>query len=321
MKTLITAAFNSALAQGEIPTEIVYFPEGEHQLTATVDGKPGAVAVKIPAERGHEIAAKFQAGLTALQSGNVRPFLGFDHKPGAASALPKAFRYEPGVGVMLAVDWTRAGSAGIEGRDWSFFSPTFHIGDDGLPAGLPDKGEIGSLTNSPAFRNIQRIAASDAGTGDDRFYRDLAAATAGELASEEEAKAFIAEYGVDGNLTPEQRMEGREKAEADEAEEAAKELEKRATQRVASGQAASFEEGMIQAAQADGALYLAACTAPAMKKSNPAPKKDSVVGASDFESKARALVTAGQASSIDEAFGLVAAADPTAYTAYLATLH
>lgn len=44
------------------------------------------------------------------------------------------------------------------------------------------------------------------------------------------------------------------------------------------------------------------------------------VQASDFEGKAKALVTAGQAKTLDEAFGLVAAADPSAYTAYLSTL-
>jgi hypothetical protein len=44
------------------------------------------------------------------------------------------------------------------------------------------------------------------------------------------------------------------------------------------------------------------------------------VHASDFEGKAKALVTAGQARTIDEAIGLVAAQDPTAYAGYLKTL-
>jgi hypothetical protein len=44
------------------------------------------------------------------------------------------------------------------------------------------------------------------------------------------------------------------------------------------------------------------------------------VQAADFEGKAKALVTAGSAKTLNEAFGLVAAADPTAYSAYLSTL-
>ena len=45
-----------------------------------------------------------------------------------------------------------------------------------------------------------------------------------------------------------------------------------------------------------------------------------VVQASDFEGKAKALISAGQAKTLDEALGLVAASDPTAYAAYLGTI-
>jgi phage I-like protein len=50
----------------------------------------------------------------------------------------------------------------VEGRDYSYFSPSFQIGADGAPAGLPDNGAIGALVNNPAFRDMQRIAASHA---------------------------------------------------------------------------------------------------------------------------------------------------------------
>ena len=400
MKTLVTAALASSLVSigGEPPAEILFLPEGDHEITPTVDGKPKTIRVKVPAARGNEIAARLQAALAERHAGQVRPHLAFQHQTGAASGIPKSFRYEAGKGVMCSVEWSGSGAAAIRNKDFSYFSPVFLIGDDGTPESLPAKGELGSLVNEPAFRNIGLIAAGDAGAGDDRFYRDLAAATAGELASEEEAKAFLAEYGSDGNKSPEQRMKEREKAEALEAEEAGKELEKRAGQLVASGQATTFEDGMVQAAEADNALYLAACASPVirqdtkeklkqmreqsqpnaneqlfeiasgfrksgkakdddeahlmacesrpdlyqqledakeanMKKCNPVPKKDSTVEpafsawrsrlifSSDFEGKARALVTAGDAKDIDEAFGLVAAADPAAYSAYLKTLH
>lgn len=214
MKSHIAAAFTTALDSATIPSEICYIPEGEHDISATVNGKPGTVRVRVPRERGQEITGRLQAALAARQAENVRPHFGFDHKEGPASALPQSFRYEPGVGVMCSLDWTASGRAAIEGKDWSYFSPCFLLGDDGTPNSLPAKGEMGSLVNSPAFRSIQRIAASDPGAGDDRFYRDLAATTAGELRSEEEAKAYIEEYGVEGNKTTAERMEEREKAEA-----------------------------------------------------------------------------------------------------------
>lgn len=229
-------------------------------------------------------------------------------------------------------------------------------------------------------QKVHASAASDAGTETDRFYRDIAAATFGELASEEEAKAFLEEYGPDGKKTPAQRAEEREKAEAKEADEANKELEKRAKQLVASGTASSMEDGLIQAMHADSALYVAAsrstidtsenvrketleqlrdwrkATQPSgwsklfddsleIRRKAPTISEDeaflraceqdpiefqrwkdsipkgSAVAASDFEGKARALVTAGQASSIEEAFGLIAASDSSAYSDYLKALH
>ena len=389
MKTLVTAALASSLASigGEPPAEILFLPEGEHEITPTVDGEPKTIRVRVPAARGNEIAARLQAALAERLASQVRPHLAFQHQTGAASGIPQSFRYEAGKGIMCSVEWSGSGAAAIRNKDFSYFSPVFLIGEDGTPESLPAKGELGSLVNEPAFRNIGLIAAGDAGKGDDRFYRNLVASIAGELPTEEDAKAFIEEYGVDGQKTQDQRAEEREKAEAKQADEASKELEKRAAQLVASGAASSMEDGMVQAASADGALYLAACASPAIREntkeklkqmreaakptahdelfeiasgflasgkakdddeahlmaceSRPdlyqqledekdaamkrssllTPKKNSVMTASDFEGKAKALVTAGQAKTLDEALGLVAAADPTAYSGYLRSLH
>ncbi|WP_193215175.1 hypothetical protein, partial [Luteolibacter marinus] len=120
MRNLITA-FASALPTEGIPTEIVYLPEGEHRITPFVDGKAKAVTVKVPAARGAEIAASLQAALEKRQQANVRPWFDFEHKGGVASALPSAFRYEPGKGIMAAVEWTGAGRTAIEGKDFSYF--------------------------------------------------------------------------------------------------------------------------------------------------------------------------------------------------------
>jgi len=160
--TLISAAMTSAIvADSGVPSEIVYLPEGEHNITPTVNGKAQRIMVRVPADKGADIAAKLQAALAIRQKQNVRPWFDFEHKSGKASAIPTAFRYEEGKGVMASIEWTGAGKAAIEGKDFSYLSPTFLIDDSGLPSGLPARGPLAALVNEPAFREIPRIAASD----------------------------------------------------------------------------------------------------------------------------------------------------------------
>ena len=161
MSVLISAALASAFAEG-VPSEIVYIPEGEHTITPWVDGKPKTITVKVPADKGPAIAATLQAALAKREKSNVRPWFDFEHKGGAASALPKSFRYEVGKGIMCGVEWTGTGRKALEGKDFSYLSPTFLIDDDGYPDGLPERGPLAALLNEPAFREIPRIAASDA---------------------------------------------------------------------------------------------------------------------------------------------------------------
>lgn len=151
--TKVTAAFQSELSQVE---SIVYLPEGKHQISASKGGKPTVLTVEV----NESILASFREQLKERQESNVRPFAGFDHKTGAASFIPQEFRYEDGVGLVLDVEWTQAGRAAIDGKDYSYFSPTFLVDDNGTPIGLPKRGEIGSLVNDPAFEEIPRIAAS-----------------------------------------------------------------------------------------------------------------------------------------------------------------
>lgn len=161
MQRLVTAGFTSAISK-DAPGEIVYIPVGENKINATVGGKPGEITVKVPAERGLAIAAALQSSLEKRLSSTVRPRLAFDHqKTGPASGHPKSFRFDPEKGIILALDWSSSGKTAIEGGDYGYFSPTFYIGDDGIPAALPEKGEIGSLVDEPAFRTIGLIAASD----------------------------------------------------------------------------------------------------------------------------------------------------------------
>ena len=150
----ISAAFQSEI--NGLDKSIVYLPEGRHRISATVGGKPKTVDVEIDSR----IGASFAEDLTKRLAHNVRPFAGFDHASGPASFIPKEFRYEDGVGLMLDVEWTEAGRKAIEGRDYSYFSPTFLVSTTGIPTGLAARGEIGSLVNDPAFEEIPRIAAA-----------------------------------------------------------------------------------------------------------------------------------------------------------------
>jgi phage I-like protein len=160
MSVLISAALASSITG--TPDEIVYLPEGEHNITPTVSGKAQRITVRVPADKGDAIAASLQTALEERMKSNVRPWFDFEHKSGKASAIPKAFRYEAGKGVMASVEWTGAGKSAIEGKDFSYLSPTFLIDNNGYPSGLPERGPLAALVNEPAFREIPRIAAKDA---------------------------------------------------------------------------------------------------------------------------------------------------------------
>jgi Mu-like prophage I protein len=152
--SLVSAA--SIDLEGETPAEIIYFPKGDWRIKPVVNGKAKEVSVKVD----ESVASVLQADLNRRLKDTVRPYAAFDHKPGAASFLPKQFKWDDSKGVVLEVDWTQAGKDAVAGRNYSYFSPTFLLSDKGEVAGLPTAGEIGSLTNNPAFREIQKIAAS-----------------------------------------------------------------------------------------------------------------------------------------------------------------
>lgn len=144
------------------PSSIVYLPEGEHTITPKVNGKAQTITINVPAEKGEQIAATLQAQHAERMKSSVRPWMDFEHKEGKASALTKGFRYEPGKGIMLDLEWTGAGAEAVRAKDYSYFSPTFLVDDDNVPAGLPARGPLGALVNEPAFRKMEKIAASDA---------------------------------------------------------------------------------------------------------------------------------------------------------------
>lgn len=157
-RELITA-LACALPDEGAPAEIVFIPEGSHKLTPK--SHPKGISVNVPAEQGEAIAAAFNRDLA--KRGNVKAWFDFEHtRKFPASAYPTAFRYQAGVGVMAAVDWSQSGRTAVEGRDVRYFSPEFYIDKAGIPNGLPDRGPLGGLVTEPAFRDIPAIAASDA---------------------------------------------------------------------------------------------------------------------------------------------------------------
>jgi phage I-like protein len=178
---------------GEPAESIVYLPKGEWEITPMVNGKAESVRINVDADS----ATILQESLASRQNETVRPHAGFDHRPGPASFLPKQFKWDNEKGVILEVDWTESGSKAIKGRDYSYFSPTFLLRDKKV-VGLPKDGEIGSLTNNPAFRKIQRIAASaDAGFEDKKPMTKVAS----KLAELQVITAQQAEEGDEDFLT------------------------------------------------------------------------------------------------------------------------
>jgi phage I-like protein len=154
--SLVVWAAATTTFDGQAPSQIVYMPKGEWTITPRVNGEPKEVTVTV----NQQTAARLQNDFEKRLAQPVRPTGGFDHKPGKASFIPKGFQWDESKGVILNIDWTRAGKDAIEGRDYSYFSPTFLLSDNNRVNGLTKRGEIGSLTNNPAFEQIERIAAS-----------------------------------------------------------------------------------------------------------------------------------------------------------------
>lgn len=328
---IITASFTSAVTK-DAPGELVYIPLGSSKISATVSGKPGEITVNVSAEKGAAIAATLQAALTKRLESTVRPRLAFDHsKTGPASGHPESFTFDPARGIILAANWSTSGRSAIEGGDYGYFSPTFLIDEAGCPCGLPDKGEIGSLVDEPAFRTIGLIAASDSTTENTPentmsklIFAALSISAAAENA-ENEAVAKITAMQADISKLKSEK----EAVEAQLAEVAKTRANDLVTAAVNDGRILAKDEDKqtkfrdkIEAGDTFAEEILSQL--PKLNQGLDKPIILSTDGkpvqASDFEGKAKAIVAAGDATSLDEAFGIVAASDPASYSGYLATL-
>ena len=157
MEEIYRAVLGTSLAEGEVTSRICYMPAGRHSVQASgADGKARALTVEVT----RDLVEIFQAQLAKRLKGNVRPIIGFDHNRGAAAAIPEAFVWDESQGLCLEVSWTASGRQAVAGRDYSYFSPTWLQAKGSVrPSGIPSTGEIGSLTNDPAFEDIERLAA------------------------------------------------------------------------------------------------------------------------------------------------------------------
>lgn len=260
MNLEILARDNSGVA----PCEIVFIPEGSHTITPSVNGQAKTITVNLPRSKGAQIAAQLNSVLARRLGENVRPHIGFDHQNGAAAAIPSGLVYRDGVGIVLQLDWTGKGRSAVEGRDYSYFSPAFLVDANNEPVGLPDKGEIGSLVNNPAFRNIPRIAASDAGGhGTDFESRAEAMVNAGEADCIADAYAAVAAADPQcyenycESLNSAQSPYAQAVSAAASITDPLGTLKQRADFLIAAGQASNREDAESKIFSADDALYLA----------------------------------------------------------------
>ena len=153
---LITSAYSVPL-NGQTPAEIMYMPAGKSKIRANVNGKPKEITVDV----SKQTVDVLQASLAKLFTEPVQPFIDFNHKEDESAAIPTKFSWSD-EGVMLALDWTSAGKAAVEGKTYRYFSPTFLLSEAGEPTSLPETGPVGALTNNPAFRKMKKITAADA---------------------------------------------------------------------------------------------------------------------------------------------------------------
>lgn len=149
---------------GRAPEAVPFMPAGQHSICATVNGKPGRRVVTVDREACDRLQADLSDHLRASAAGEkARPMLMFDHTAGNAAAKPLGFEWDDERGILLRVEWTKAGREAVEGGNYGYVSPAFRLAKGtGQILGLAGGVEVGSLVNDPAFERNECIAASRA---------------------------------------------------------------------------------------------------------------------------------------------------------------
>ena len=161
MKNLIRAFSTAQIAPdaSKLPDSIEWMPAGRHSICCSKDDAPAEIEVNVDEELVSVLNEQLQAARALADSGKAsRPYIDFDHAGGEAAAIPIEFFWADGI--RLRVEWTAAGAAAVSGRVYSYFSPEFFADKSGKVTAIPAVGPIGALVNTPAFQEIERIAAS-----------------------------------------------------------------------------------------------------------------------------------------------------------------
>jgi hypothetical protein len=152
---------------------IQYMPGGLHTITPTQGGRAVTVTVMVDADS----AAAMEEERKALVANGKSPYFSITHENDVAAFRPTKFYWatKPDAtgklseGVWADGEWTASGKAARDGKDFKFFSPTFHVSsltDD--PATVVcqpmAKPVMGSLVNDPAFDKISPLFAKHAST-------------------------------------------------------------------------------------------------------------------------------------------------------------
>jgi len=155
------AIFSLKGFDGTAPDEIVFVPAGTHKVNASVDGKPSVCTVTPTEFTASLLNQKLQDAINESLAGNMsRPFLDFQHEHGRAAAHPVEFYWDADRGVILKLEWTPAGRAAVEGKEFSYFSPEVDWDSKTQQIiGLIQPGAVGGLVNIPAFQKQNRLAA------------------------------------------------------------------------------------------------------------------------------------------------------------------
>lgn len=347
---MVVTALDFSLPEKGGLASIVYIPEGTHTITPCVNGEPMEVMIKMEAASGPEVAKIFQANLDKRLQANVRPFFDFDHQDtGPAAALPKRFYYKNGQGLMAEIEWTGAGRKSIESKDYSYFSPTFLIDDAGKPSGIPARGPLGALVNEPAFRDIPRIAASEAARSEKKSTTEKNPSVMSKLIF---AALSVSAAHVDAESLAVSKIESMKNENSKmteqlaDAEKVVADLKEKMKMAAKEAQEAkeSAAENVITTAVADGRIAakdesnkkfwkdmivekgeLAIKALDSLPKLNPGISQTQVTAASggkinqsgDFLSEVKRVVEAKEAANEDEAMSLVSARSPELYQAYV----
>lgn len=158
---------SEGIFNGKATAVFQYMPPGRSVICATVDGKPARREVFVDASTAERLQRDLVEKLEAADAGRKAAPCGlFDHRDGAACLHPKRFTWDDERGVLLEAEWTQAGKAAVEGKDYLYWSPTFRRHkESGRVVGLQAGVEVGSLVNNPAFESIEPVAAAAADDG------------------------------------------------------------------------------------------------------------------------------------------------------------